>query len=390
MSCKKEWNDDFLDTSFPKSFLSKEYKNHIEGIEFAKQEALLPQTMVVIENEKKKAAILAQIRTLKHQIQQLEAEYTRVDTPGADIPVEVDEPKVSVIKQCPSDKCNGYLNSKYKCGICDVAVCVKCEQIKADDDHICDASDVETVKMKKKECKYCPNCSRETFKDGGCYQIWCPPPCNGGKGTAWDFRTGKIDKGSVHAPLYYQYMRENRVNEHNDNGCRGNDQLVPMYTIETVIRTKLLTIDRSSLGMIYDIHRRTVDVKGHLMPKYQTDDDTFETNVDIRMKFLKNEISKESFNKTLMTRMKTKKKKQMIYQNLEMLENVSIDIFYRLYTTITLAPRGSRLDLVPFLREFENIREYYNVSILKTKKRFAMKGVLCLCVNEKWEIKRDV
>jgi site-specific DNA-cytosine methylase len=50
MSCNKEWNDDFLDTSFPKSFLNKEYKNHIEGIEFAKQEALMPQTMVVLEN----------------------------------------------------------------------------------------------------------------------------------------------------------------------------------------------------------------------------------------------------------------------------------------------------------------------------------------------------
>ena len=389
MSCKKEWNDDFLDANFPKSFLNKEYKNHIEGIEFAKQEALLPQTMLVIENEKKKAAILRQIFALKDQIAELEFEYNRIGT-TVEVPKssEMDEPKVSVIKQCPSDKCNGYLNSKYKCGICDLVVCTKCEQIKAGDVHTCDSSDIDTVKMKKKECKYCPNCSRETFKDGGCYQSWCPPPCNGGKGTAWDFNTGKVDKGGVHAPLYYQYMRENRVNE--NNGCRGDDELVEMNAIDYQIRTKRLNVNRHSFEMIYYIHRSITDVKYHLMSKYETIDDTFETHVDIRLKFLKNEITKESFNKTLMMRLKAKKKKQMIYENLEMLENVIVDIFHRLYTAASLAPRNSLFDLSPYLVELEKIREYYNVSILKTKKRFAIKGLDVGYMNENWEMKRVV
>ena len=387
MSCKKHWNDDFLDENFPKTFLNKEYKNHMEGIEFAKQEALLPQTMIAIENEKRKNAILAQIQELKEQIRQLEYEYQTVGQVVDLTTREVDEPKITVIKQCPSDKCNGYLNSKYECGICELVVCVKCEQIKADDDHECDAGDIETVKMKKKECKYCPNCSRETFKDGGCYQIWCPPPCNGGKGTAWDFNSGKIDKGGVHAPLYYQYMRENRVNEGGANGCIDNNDVLPIHLIDNQIRAKRLGFDRESFSFFLGIHRSIVDVRYHLMDKYETRDDIFETHVDIRMRFLKNEISKESFKKTLMMRLKAKKKKNMIYENLEMLENVSNDIFHRLYTTTTLAPRNSTINFAPFLTELDKIREYYNVSIEKTKARFAIKKLDVGYMNDRWEMK---
>ena len=104
------------------------------------------------------------------------------------------------------------------------------------------------------------------------------------------------------------------------------------------------------------------------------------------MRFLKNEITKESFNKTLMMRIKAKKKKQIVYQNLEMIENVSVDIFLRLFQNIRNLPVDSTLDLTSFFEEFDKIREYYNTSIVKTKERFGIKKLDVGFMNNKWEM----
>lgn len=382
MFCNKEWNDDFLDETFPKTFLNKEYKNHIQNIEFIKQEALMPQTMIKIEEDKKRINILKKINDLKKQIRDLEFEYSQVGIGNIEI---VEDEKISIIKECPNEKCNGYLNNNYVCGICDLILCIKCEQIK-EVGHNCKEEDIKTVIMKKKECKYCPNCSRQTFKDGGCYQIWCPPPCNGGKGTAWDFKTGKVDKGSVHAPLYYQYIRENNVITYEENQC-GNNNILP--TINQITRylklRSLIFYNNREQNLLFDIHRNINHIL-YIMGNYQTHNENFETHLNIRKKFLNNVISKEAFKNALSKNLKLKKKKQNIYENLEMVSEIGIDIFLRLFERIKIHKPSCFLNLKDFFIEFDKIRNYYNESITKTKKRFGIKGLDVSYMDENWRM----
>lgn len=118
------------------------------------------------------------------------------------------------VRPCPKDQCKGFLNQKWICGTCDARVCKHCA---AETDgntgqsqsvHVCNPNDVETMKLISKECKPCPTCKASTFKVDGCSQVWCVS-CK----TAFDWKTGKVDTGRIHAPDYYQWLRNNNHQE---------------------------------------------------------------------------------------------------------------------------------------------------------------------------------
>lgn len=396
MSCKKEWNDNFLLDILPTNFRKNnvDYRNKIKNELFAFQESMFQTTSVEIENDKAKRELLLRIKRYKDKINNLELQIIRI---GDNQYGEIEKDKILIIKQCPSDKCNGYLNQKYKCSVCDLIVCVKCELIKNNEEHICNNIDIKTVELKKKECKNCPNCFRQTFKDGGCYQVWCPPPCNEGKGTAWDFNTGKQDKGTIHAPLYYKYMRDNGGINNNDNenlGCGG--RLPDIHDIDNRITRKDISYIGEDFDDIYKIHRILNHIKWSLMIKYEVENETYQTNLDIRKSFLLKKINDDKerlevldeFKTVLWKRDNLTKKKQMIYQTLEMIYNVGVDIYNRIYNSIMISKNGSYLDLSIYLEELNNIREYYNKSMLIVKKKLDIKGLDIEYIDTKWGIGR--
>ena len=93
---------------------------------------------------------------------------------------------------CPAPDCKGYLSSAYKCAACSKYACPHCLVVLGvdkDPEHECDPDVVATVEQIKKETKPCPNCGERIGKVDGCNQMWCTK-CH----TAFDWRTGKIDK----------------------------------------------------------------------------------------------------------------------------------------------------------------------------------------------------
>ena len=92
------------------------------------------------------------------------------------------------IRKCPSDGCEGFLSSAWKCGVCDIWACAKCFEEKGyekDAEHTCKADDLASAELIKKETKGCPSCGTRIFKISGCDQMWCTA-CH----IAFSWRTG--------------------------------------------------------------------------------------------------------------------------------------------------------------------------------------------------------
>ena len=381
MNCKKVWNDDFIDTILPKSLRKNDLKSHQENIMFERQEALFGETMLLVSRKKKVEKIQEKINKLKLKIERYNREIYEINHPGVYRPdplkKEEEKKKVLIIKKCPETDCQGYLDSDYTCGICETVLCPKCEVIKEDDEHECKKDDIETVKLKNNTSKPCPTCSKLTFKDGGCSQVWCPPPCNGGTGTAWNFNTGQIEKGMVHSPDYYDYMRRNNngivPRQENVTVCVRRDEIPPIWDLQR----RLELVDYLKLT---EIHRFFVDLRGNIMYKFrEIEQPVFNRNLDLRMLYLNNDIDKDKFKKTLFARNKKSNKNKTIYQNLDMLYNVGVDIFNQLKFQPIINKKTTLIETDGVYESLENIRNYYNSIISKTKERYDCKG---LCVSE--------
>jgi hypothetical protein len=114
------------------------------------------------------------------------------------VPPKKKEREVKFHFPCPENECRGFLSTGYKCGICELKVCSKCHEIlsrKNENEineelaqhkneelaqhknemlvtHKCKQEDVDTVELKKKDCKNCPQCKILIHKVSGCNQMY--------------------------------------------------------------------------------------------------------------------------------------------------------------------------------------------------------------------------
>lgn len=382
MSCKKTWNDDFIDSMFPKTFRKKELKAHREDIMFETQEAMFPETLDYLTRQKEIEVITNKIAELNMLITKHKNDIYRLQNrnrPGFSLYEEEEEKKVFITRPCPNEKCQGYLNRNSKCSACSIIVCSDCEVIKENDEHVCDPNDVESVKLKVKTSKPCPKCSKLTFKIDGCSQVWCPPPC----GTAWNFNTGALDKGPVHSPDYYDYMRKHNngvVPPQNNFACANN------FLPDIWIMQRRIKFD--DFNTLSEIHRFFVDLRNNVMYKYSENvvQNEFDRNLDLRIKFLTNSIDKEAFKKTLFSRNKKTNKHKTIYENLNMLYVVGVDIFYKIRNDgYPVDKKTGLIDVSGAFNELDNIRKYYNEVIVKTKDRYDCKSCDVSKITTSWK-----
>lgn len=109
------------------------------------------------------------------------------------------------VRACPIESCKGFLNQRWKCGICETITCSKCNIPKTRDneeDHICNPDDVATAELLAKDTKPCPQCGTGIYKIDGCDQMWCTE-CR----CAFSWKTGQMETGHVHNPHFFEYQR---------------------------------------------------------------------------------------------------------------------------------------------------------------------------------------
>jgi len=190
MNCKKIYTHDFLFEKCTSTFLNKEFKKHREEVLLNQQKSYLPATqpyvmlererekvrLVIIELEKEKQALLAQVHAKNNQINNTMYQMTRMtingNGEGSSSGDTVERKKF--IRKCPMTDCRGFLSQQWKCGTCESKICNKCNEEKLDSDcveglHQCKPENVASMELLNKDTKPCPECGTMIFRISGCF-----------------------------------------------------------------------------------------------------------------------------------------------------------------------------------------------------------------------------
>jgi hypothetical protein len=372
MSCKKQFSDEFFSDSFSQSFRLKRFKAHREDILLALEMARMPETQPHVEHLKKQEKLREEIDEVADQIKTLKMlHYKMIEQYRRGGNEEKNEEKkedAGYVCACPVNECRGFLSSKYICGICGVKACSECREVKEDNDHKCNPDTVETVNELKKTCRNCPNCMTAIFKISGCDQMFCTK-CN----VAFSWTTGKVEKGVIHNPHYFEWLtRQNGAAPRNPHEvrCGGmpDGRLLadrPFRVLADLPAERMGKNYRGKLAMEYlmDIYRQVQHIRNVDMRALPTVIDN-QTNLDLRIEYLTEKITKDEMKVKLQRREKDRLKKLEYRDILDMYCTVMQDMFYRLLETKNIAD---------FIAEEIKLQSHANKAIEKVNKRYNSK-----------------
>jgi hypothetical protein len=383
-SCKKEWTRYFIRSVFTFVFISGEFKKHREQILFEQERALLPATQVLIEEENRTKQTKKELEKIQKEINILRQQqiilrntlYTRRQPQQTAV----------FIRGCSDPECRGFLNTNWKCGICEKTTCSKCHEVVVSNDdgdateeeHTCDQEKVATAELIVSETKPCPNCRTNIFKIDGCNQMWCTQ-CH----TAFDWRTGRIETTTIHNPHYYEWLRRNNngviPRNPGDNPC-VEAQIINhgfLVNFKGALQTKRQS--REFIQKIYDklsdivrnlIHLRLIDIT-----KYEYNH--VNNNQSLRMCYMKNKITEERFKVLLQQNDKRNQKHLEIRNILQLLIETVSEILVRTYGNIVSSTPAlineSMIDKT--LDELPNIINYTNECLAEIAKTYNSKKI---------------
>lgn len=370
MNCKNAWNREFIDESCSKTFRMKELKNHRENILLEREKCMLPETQHLVAREKR-------IRKIRELIKEAEDELKRQKGHIANLYNEMDfvrnggpldgngdeKEKKQFVRKCPIEDCKGFLSTRWKCDICDNHICSECNE-KKEENHECDPSNVETVKLLKKDSKPCPKCGTIHFRISGCSQMWCPS-CH----TAYNWNTGRIETGIIHNPHYYEFQRNTGTNGRNlgDIPCGG---FPTMYEMRRVFDPR-----DAQFNTIYGIHNLIAHIENYELRWNYNNIPERVNNQELRVKYLMNEINETEFKQTIQKREKALEKKRDTHNILTMVSNTGSDLLRQ------LIQEKHRLGEIQNI--FENLRTYTNTTFMKISQRY---GNQSMKITKDWKL----
>jgi len=425
MACKTIWSLDFVFENTDKEFYEKTYKTHRAKIMFEREQSLLPETQHLVEEElkaredSKKYSDLLKMKKLKFEIFKmkrnkikekltdpelsskekkelkieaktlLESERrktkriqaikdvlkkARVDIRRQRYPGNVQgevpkvKPKPVFTSRCPVENCNGYITKKddpelegksiYSCGICNTNVCKKCLEPK-EYEHKCDPNTLETVKALKKETRNCPKCQTLIYKISGCDQMYCTQ-CH----TPFSWNTGEVETGRIHNPHYYEYQRQTHGTVPREVGDipRGGCVEPQIRDISRHVRNLGINPD-----IFEDIHMLVGHIRGYICGYVFRINAPVDMNLDLRLKYLKNEITRDKFIHYLKMRDKKSEKNQVVNMVMTMFSNTA-DVLLG-----NLLECKEPEQVVKISSELESLRKYTNNVLGKAYSRFKNK-----------------
>lgn len=381
MSCRKGWSREILATRFSQKFVSKDYKTHREQVLLDREKSLMPATQPYVELEMRARVLEKKLEGLrkKFALENLDwtllmnqplltndpderiekmrkateqrkillsvgadvdhAEWTLNHLRSRDVAHGASERR-QFVRACPFENCKGFLNTAWKCGLCENRTCSTCHEVKKDDDHVCDPDSVATAQLLAKDSRSCPACAAMIFKIDGCDQMFCTQ-CQ----TAFSWRTGRVETGVVHNPHYYEFMRlrGDLPRAPGDVPCGG------MPALHTFVKSV-----HPSYRHLAGAHRSWGHCQYHIMPKYTVHAQN--DNRDFRVKLMIGDIQNDEFKKKIQQREKARQKKTDIRQVLEMYTAVVLDLFQAFKTT---------LDSDVIMTSLTRLRDHFNETMSK-------------------------
>lgn len=223
---------------------------------------------------------------------------------------------------CSVEACNGFLDEKWNCGLCDEKTCSQCFRVK-NVQHTCKDDDVESVKLLKKETKPCPKCATFIFKTSGCDQMFCTN-CH----VAFSWKTLQIENGAVHNPHYFEWLANNAIGFElplgDGNRCQEDFRL---YHIPASKRTGY------TYQLVCNIYQKALEVETEWFRRSRnclpvTPEDLRKNNI----LFLAGERSEKSWKTTLTRYRKQMDKEQELNSIYRMFRSAVLDILRYYYS----------------------------------------------------------
>lgn len=395
MGCKKAWNREFVDSSCTKTFRNKEYKLHRENILLQREKCLLPESQIHVARRRQSKEVQKLLEEAEEELErqrnyceELRIQIINLRNGGPVVNDDGEGPsqeKKQFVRKCPVEDCKGFLTTRWKCEVCDNNICSKCNEIKKDgEEHECNPDSVKTVELLKKDTKPCPKCGTLHFKISGCNQMWCPS-CH----VAYNWNTGKIETGIIHNPHFYEFQRRGGGGgrNHGDIPCGGMPTVYEMtnyFGRAPYNYYNRTAADRNDpLVIIHDIHRQLSHITNYEL-RYNYREQNVVNNLDLRVKFLMNELSEEEFKKIIQQREKKYEKLRDMRTILTMISDTGGDLMRQLIQEVIPASgKDIKTKVAEKIEILEELREYTNTVFHTIHKRYSNRTLI---IDKNWNL----
>ena len=359
--CQKVWTRKFVTDTFPKTWVNREWKAMNSRVAVEREKALLPATVSVVENRKEIERMKAEVEQITVEMRRLTnrrwALQQQIQAGGSVVTTEVK----SFGHKCPDEECRGFLSTQWKCGMCDKWTCPDCHVIKGtsrDAEHTCDPDVKATAQFLAKDTKPCPKCSTPIHKIEGCDQMWCTQ-CH----TAFSWRRGTIET-RIHNPHYYEWQRQQNggaaPRNFGDFECGRDlgDQQANRYIHDILSRVGIMdnlsTVQKLQMQTVTKYIplyiRKTIHLQLHDGERFRTDNVV--DNLEIRVRYLKKDITDKQFSTKVHAAYKAHEKKKDISDVIQLQVQGVTDIIYRIadYLKRTVAPKKDDLGRLCYIK----------------------------------------
>ena len=356
MSCKGEWDFEFISSKLTKKFISTSYRTLMSKKLFDMETALLPDTMYFVELVKKKDKLIEQKSNLYEQIAKLRRIARDIDTEISIYDNEITGQKtkkkftIEFICQCP-ENCRGFIRaSDFTCGVCEIKICKECRE-SISETHVCNPENIETANLLRKDSKPCPKCAAYIFKIDGCDQMFCTQ-CQ----TAFSWTTGEIERGKVHNPHYYEWMRTNTGTVPRDpDDIAPCDELIRYACLIDAMKAPQMRshfIFQSGKHMkISEIHRTINEIQNDIMPEINDAIAREGDNKQLRINYLLGKIDREFFEKEIERKSRLVLKNNSINHCLDLYVKVMTENFRKFFESLL----RFKFEEKTFLHDYEQI-----------------------------------
>ena len=382
MTCKKIFSEEFLVNNLNKSWIKNTYRNHRKQLLLDTTIAQLAEAqpeVVRYNNIEQQKLSLAQarenVRKYQHELYEQQNILYKLQRRDNDSIT-----RAKFIMGCPNTNCRGFLNSSYKCELCNLFTCSQCLCIKGtslNSTHECSPSDLASAEYIKSNSKPCPSCGERISKISGCDQMWCTS-CK----TAFSWNTGRIDNGVVHNPHFFQYQdQNNEIIQNNGLGnCNANNlpgwPTIRRISLKEGINNSCLLENWSDLEegkryptidkLLNEIYRFIRHIRYYEIPRINNNIDKCSNTMQIRIDYLNQKICKEKMANKLIQNDKKRIIQSEILRIFELINQVGLETMWGISNNNEENSNNEFLNvIIKEIRKFIGLLIYCNEHLIK-------------------------